>query len=1572
MDAGRGLGVDAVQTGVRAHRSVGAGRLAVLLVAALLAALLGLTVGRASADVTTVSTDTLRTGWDSHEPGLGQSSVQASDFGQLFSTQLDGQIYAQPLSVNGTLIANTETDKVYGLDPVNGTVKWTRDLGPTWPSSAINCGDLAPNVGSTSTAVYDPATNAVYLTTKVNDGVDNLHPHWYMHALDPATGAEKTGFPVTIAGTPTNDPTGTAFDPYREGQRPGLLLLDGVVYAAFGSHCDFGPYRGYVVGVSTTKAVQTSMWASEVGSSNQGGGIWQSGGGLMSDGSGRIFLATGNGISPAAGPGLTQPGVTPQGTLSESVVRLQVNADQSLSTADFFSPANAPTLDQNDTDLASGGGMGLPDSFGTAAHPHLMVQQGKDGRIFLLDRDNLGGRSQGAGGTDAVVGVTGPYQGQWGHPAVWGGDGGYVYVVGNGGPLRALKAGVTGAGLPALSLTGTSKDTFNYTSGSPVVTSNGTTSGSALVWVVWSSGPSGGNAVLRAYNPIPDANGILALVWSAPIGTASKFVVPATDGNRVYVGTRDGKVLAFGRPAQTALNGQPVDFGSVAVGSTGTGTATLTASSSVTITGITTGSPFATTAPTLPVTLTAGQQLAVPVSFTPSAAGGSSGQLTVTTSTGSFLLSLHGIGTKPGLGAAPATLTFNSQPSGTTATLNVQITNTGTAAETIGASTGPTAPFTVTGLPANGTSVPAGGSFVASVTYAPTAAGTNTSSITVTSTSGTLTIPINGTATAGSGHLTFTPPTVSFGNVAVGNSATSSFDITNTGNVPVTITKAKAPSNDFTSATPLAEGLVIGPNQVVHQSVTFTPSVPGTQNNNYEVTGDAGQGAMLEPLTGTGTGTFPAPVAGTWTANGVATLPGGGVAQLTGQTGQTAGSSFFTNPVPTDGLKANFTAQLGPGTGGDGLTFSLLDASKATSAALGATGGGLGFSGLPGVSVDLVTSWNNTVGSGNFLGVAVGPNSGVDNLTYLATAKLPTSLRTGTHQVAVAVSGGHLTVSVDGTQYLDTTPTLPVSSYVGFTAATGSSADAHAVSAVTISTGNAPAGPALTPVPTSLDFGSVPTGNTKSLTLQLTNAGTAPTTITAGTAPSTPFSATLPAVGTTVAAGASVQIPVTFNPAAAGAQSGTLAVTTAGGTTTVPLTGSGAAVAPAGQPLPAPTDASWVRNGAATLNGTDLVLTKVGGGYGSGSSFYPTAVPSSGLHASFTAELDGGTGADGLTLALLDPAAATATALGNAGGGVGFAGLPGTSVDLVTAWNSTVNSGNFVGIGSSTSGAAGDLTFTATNTTVPSLRATTHVVTVDYTAAGHLVVQLDGTQVLDTAVQLQPSVLVGFTASNGGSDDNHIVRNVAITAGQPLVKTLPAFTDPTWSANGKATVAGSAATLTADGQHYVAGAVVNSTPVTSSGLHATFSEQIAGAGTSGADGLTLALLDPAGTTNKSLGGTGGSLGVAGIPTTYVSFQTYPDGGVNSYNFAAVGTTSAANTTLTTLQSTTNIAALRGATHTVDVRYTAAGHLVVTFDGAQIMDVAVTLPPKVLVAFTAGAGSLSDNHVVSAATVSYTG
>ncbi|MFD8716634.1 choice-of-anchor D domain-containing protein [Streptomyces sp. NPDC059629] len=819
--------------------------------------LIGVGVPQAQASETTGSVDSLRTGWDPGEAGLSAADVRSSSFGQLWKApaQLDGQIYAQPIVVGATVVAVTENNMAYGLDRTTGAVLWQRNFGPAWPAATLSCGDLAPNVGSTGTPVYDPATGAVYLTTKVDDGPNALNPHWYMHALDPVTGAEKQGFPVTIQGSASNDPS-QSFLPAYEMQRPGLLLLDGVVYAGFGGHCDAKPYRGYVVGVSTTSPSVTSMWAAETGASNSGAGIWQSGGGLVSDGPGRIFVATGNGVSPAPGPGTSPPG-----TLAESVVRLQVQPDQSLKAADFFSPSNAPTLDQLDTDLASGGPVGLPDSFGTASHPHLLVQQGKDGRVFLLDRDHLGGRSQGPGATDSVVGVTGPLKGQWGHPAVWGGDGGYVYVVGNGGSLTALHRGVTAKGDPALSVAGASQDSFPYTSGSAVVTSDGTRSGSALVWVVWSGGPTGVGAQLRAYNPVPDANGVLKLVWSAPIGTASKFAVPATDGTQVFVGTRDGKVYAYGNPVGSPLKGGPVDFGTAQVGDTASTDVVLTEnqnpSRELAIRSVGVEGPFTADTSSLPASIPAGGQLTVPVTFRPTAVLGASGTLTVVTGAGTFALSLHGVGTRAGLAAFPGTVSFDNQPTGTAATANVQVTNTGTEPETITSVASPTGPFSADNLPnadpADPTVVPAQGSVVLRVGYAPTATGRHSSSLTLTSTSGTLTIPVEGNAISGQGHLLLTPPSLAFGGVTRGTSVTKSFTITNSGNVPVTITKAKAPAGVFTSADPLPEGLVIGPEQSVRQTVTFSPAVVGTWSASYEITGDAGQGAMLEAVSGTGT-----------------------------------------------------------------------------------------------------------------------------------------------------------------------------------------------------------------------------------------------------------------------------------------------------------------------------------------------------------------------------------------------------------------------------------------------------------------------------------------------------------------------------------------------------------------------------------------------------------------------------------------------------------------------------------------------------------------------------------------------
>jgi hypothetical protein len=819
--------------------------LVITLVGALLA--LGVAATTAAADDTTISYDTLRTGWDTNEPTLSPAAVSASDFGQLFSTQVDGQVYAQPLVANGTLVVATENNNVYGMDPVSGAIRWSMNAGPAWPAATISCGDLVPNIGITGTPVYNPATNAVYFAAKVNDGPDAAHPNWYLHALDATTGAEKAGFPTLIKGSATNDP-GVAFSAETEMQRPGLLLLGGVVYAAFGSHCDATPYVGYVVGVNAATGAQTTLWSDEAATADEAG-IWQSGGGLVSDGPGRIILATGNGVSPAPGNGDSPPA-----TLGESVVRLAVNTDGSLTAQSFFSPYDNAALNQDDEDLGSGGPMALPASFGTTAHPHLVVTVGKDGRVYLLDADHLGGSAQGADGKDAALSVAGPFNGVWGHPAFWGGDGGYVYTVEANGPVRALKYSATN-GNPTLTSVGTSTDNLGYTSGSPVVTSSGSTSGSALVWVEYSSGSDGSGGQLRAYNPVP-VNGVLQLVYSAPIGNASKFATPGTDAGRVYVGTRDGRVLSFGRPTTSPLTTTPADFGSVAVGGSTTNTVILTATRTVTISAVDTTGPFAANPAALPVTLTQGQTLGVPVSYKPTTWGSATGDLTFTTGEGTTAFGLHGTGTQPGLGATPATLDYGQVRTGASEELSVNILNIGTTTETITGVTPPSAtgPFAATNLPAAGTTLAPGASLVISVAYTPTTGAdngkTDADQLVVTSDAGSVTVPLTGVALTGEPVLTLTPSTLDFGIVPVGQSVTRSFTVTNTGTVPLTITKAKAPSGIYSTADPLSEGQSLQPGDSIQQSVTYTPASAYPATAAYLITGNDGQGEQTVSLTG--------------------------------------------------------------------------------------------------------------------------------------------------------------------------------------------------------------------------------------------------------------------------------------------------------------------------------------------------------------------------------------------------------------------------------------------------------------------------------------------------------------------------------------------------------------------------------------------------------------------------------------------------------------------------------------------------------------------------------------------------
>ncbi|SKB90962.1 LGFP repeat-containing protein [Arthrobacter sp. 49Tsu3.1M3] len=802
----------------------------------------------------TIAHDSLRTGWDQDEAGLSPSAVASSNFGKLFSAKVDGQVYAQPLVVGTTVIAATENNAVYGLDSATGAAKWTRKLGPSWPASTVRCSDLTPNIGITSTPVYDPATKSVFLLSKTNDGATAQLPHWYMHSLDVATGAEKPGFPVVIDGAPTNDPS-RPFNAMTAMQRPGLLLMNGVVYAGFASHCDYTPFVGYVVGVSTAGR-QTTMWATESGNANAEGGIWQSGGGLVSDGPGQILFTTGNGISPNPGPGTKPPT-----TLAEAVVRLRVGSDGNLKATDFFSPADNAKLNRNDADLGSGAPVGIPDGYGTAAHPHLMAQIGKDGHMYLLDRDNLGGMAQGPGGTDAVLDKAGPYSGVWGKPAFLGtSTGGYLYVVENNGFLRAFKIVPGASGGVSLAAVGTSAGTFGFSSGSPVVTSSGKDGSSALVWVVYVSGGTGAGAELRAYRAIPDNTGNLKEVFSAPLGIGAKFSSVATDKGRVYVGTRDGQVLGFGAPTTSAVGAKNTDLGNVAVGKTVTGNVTITASRAVTVSSITTSAPFKIgTTLTLPRNLAKGASMTVPVTFSPVVPGQADGTLTVKTADGETdLLGLHGVGTKEGLGATPPTVQFTDVPTKTISRQTVNIVNTGT---TVAKITGVTLPANAQ-LRADPATVPSVGqtiqplaSVAVSMTFSPTSTNPVTDTLVVTSDRGSVTVKVTATAVSGAAHLQM-PRTLDFGDVPVGTSATRAFQITNTGNVPMTITKAKAPLGVFSTTTPIAEGLKIPAGESAFQSVTFTPTAfgqAGTSETYYLITADDGQGALKVMLTGKGT-----------------------------------------------------------------------------------------------------------------------------------------------------------------------------------------------------------------------------------------------------------------------------------------------------------------------------------------------------------------------------------------------------------------------------------------------------------------------------------------------------------------------------------------------------------------------------------------------------------------------------------------------------------------------------------------------------------------------------------------------
>jgi hypothetical protein len=514
-----------------------------------------------AADVLTYKNDNARTGQQLDETTLGPNDVNVADFGKLFRHPVDGALYAQPLVMSGVSIPGegtrkvvfvaTEHDSVYAFDADDAT---GANADPLWqvgflanapsgvvvttvPSSDVGTDDLAPEIGITSTPVIDPATGTLdveALTKEVSaDGTSYVHR---LHALDVATGAEKLGGPVVITALASGVGVGAdsdghvGFDPLWEFNRPALLLSQGVVYIAFGSHGDALPSHGWILGYDAATLRQMASFNTTPDGGL--GSIWMSGGGPAADATGAIYAITGNGTFD----------LTSGGRDCASTFLKVATGPSGLVLVDYFTPSNQEALSSQDLDLGSGGVMLLPDTSGSPVH--LAVGAGKDGTIFLLNRDSLG-RFSPAG--DAVLqALHGVLNGCFSTPAMLGDTvffGGSDYTSGS---LVALKLS---SGLLTEHPISQASATFAFPGVNPSVSASG--SGNGIVWVIENASP----AVLHAYRATDLGQELytsrLAPDGADQPGAGVKFAVPTICNGKVYVGTQS-ELAVYGLHPPTA------------------------------------------------------------------------------------------------------------------------------------------------------------------------------------------------------------------------------------------------------------------------------------------------------------------------------------------------------------------------------------------------------------------------------------------------------------------------------------------------------------------------------------------------------------------------------------------------------------------------------------------------------------------------------------------------------------------------------------------------------------------------------------------------------------------------------------------------------------------------------------------------------------------------------------------------------------------------------------------------------------------------------------------------------------
>jgi hypothetical protein len=472
--------------------------------------------------VLTYHNDDARDGANTNEITLNLSNVNSQQFGKKYVFPVDGQIYAQPLYVpnlmiggvpHNTVFVATENDTVYAFDAYGGSSSplWQNHLGT--PPSNNDVGGITPILGITSTPVIDPATNTMYVVT---DTEENGGRVYRLHALDLATGSEKFGGSVVIDGTVP----GTGVDSVNgqitleKGcyQRSGLALdpVTNAVYISIG-HC----VHGWMLAYDKTSLQQIAIMNTTPNGS--GGSIWGGGGApAIKDDTGDLFVITG--VDPGDLVGY-----------SDSVLRLQAT---DLSVLDYFMPSNESYLEVKDLDFGSGAGILMPDN--QSSTPHEYIGGGKDGRIFVINRDSMGQFHN----PDLVIQVvqTGvqSYDNIFDTPTFWNG---FIYNHCENDVLRAFAWDST-TGLLSTSPIGQGKVTYGVHGATSSLSATNTSN--AIVWEIESTNEGTGPAILHAYNAMLVDDELYNSSQAGgrdTAGIAVKFTVPTVADGHVFVGT---------------------------------------------------------------------------------------------------------------------------------------------------------------------------------------------------------------------------------------------------------------------------------------------------------------------------------------------------------------------------------------------------------------------------------------------------------------------------------------------------------------------------------------------------------------------------------------------------------------------------------------------------------------------------------------------------------------------------------------------------------------------------------------------------------------------------------------------------------------------------------------------------------------------------------------------------------------------------------------------------------------------------------------------------------------------------